>query len=126
MLVDLFDAGLAVDTFHVVGHSLGSHVAGYAGRTVIRAGFRKYILPRITSLDPAGPLWYVLPLNKVPLGPNDAAFVDIIHTDNGKFGGTRSTGHVDFYPNGGRSPQPSCSSDNLLTGKLTKIIFNLN
>lgn len=39
---------------------------------------------------------------------SDAEFVDVIHTDAGIFGFPTSIGHVDFYPNGGISPQPGC------------------
>lgn len=62
---------------------------------------------RITGLDPAYPLYYDLGDNE-ELNKNDAKFVDIIHTDKGICGGPISTGHADFYPNGGGRPQPMC------------------
>lgn len=63
---------------------------------------------RITGLDPAGPSYYD-GINK-ELNKKDANFVDIIHSDAGIFGGSTSTGHADFWPNGGKRPQPICGS----------------
>ena len=49
---------MRLDQFHIIGHSLGAHVAGYAGakiaKTKIRGEERK--ISRITGLDPAEPL----------------------------------------------------------------------
>ncbi|KAM3964284.1 pancreatic lipase-related protein 2 [Aphomia sociella] len=88
---------------HLIGHSLGAHVMGYAGM------FSKEKVYRITGLDPARPL-FELP----NMGPNfsldksDAMFVDIIHTCGGSLGYQTSHGHADFYPNQGQSAQPGC------------------
>lgn len=93
--------------FHLVGHSLGAHVCGYAGKRVKG-------IPRITGLDPAGPYYENTP-PIVRLYTGDADFVDIIHTFGHKFidhsffsiGMLQEIGHVDFYPNGGQQ-QPGC------------------
>lgn len=106
----LFDSGLEIDTFHLVGHSLGAQVSAHAGRYVQSISNQKYILPRITGLDPAYPLWYDDGPN-VPISKSDAAFVDIIHTDAGVTGALRSTGTIDFWPNGGVRAQPGCPVD---------------
>lgn len=92
---------------HVIGHSLGAHVAGYAG-----AGTRN--LGRITGLDPADPYFqYTDP--EVRLDPTDAMFVDVIHTDGESilklgYGMKEPCGHVDYFPNSGMN-QPGCSKD---------------
>jgi hypothetical protein len=41
------------------------------------------------------------------LGPEDAKFVDVIHTDPGEAGKILPSGHVDFYFNNGKQ-QPGC------------------
>ena len=45
------------------------------------------------------------------LHKSDARFVDVIHTDIGKWGLEQPVGHVDFYPNGGVS-QAGCEWEN--------------
>lgn len=122
--MNLFDAGLSIDTFHLVGHSLGSHVAGFTGRNVISLSNRRYTLPRITCLDPAGPLWYGLNIFAAPVNRRDALLVDIIHTDSGRFGAPVATGTVDFWPNGGVGIQPGCSRFALPTCKYL-ILFSI-
>ncbi|CAK9828197.1 Pancreatic triacylglycerol lipase [Anthophora retusa] len=84
---------------HIIGHSLGSQVAGSTGRQT------KFKVSRITGLDPAGPLFYLL---NPRLSAADAKFVDIIHTDMGLYGLALSIGDVDFYPNDGHRAQPGC------------------
>lgn len=100
--------------FHVIGHSLGAHTAGYAGERVTGLG-------RITGLDPAEPYFQFLH-SSIRLDPSDAEFVDVIHTDGQSifnilvggsgFGLMQKSGHVDFYPNGGLS-QPGCEHKDL-------------
>ncbi|GIX70601.1 pancreatic triacylglycerol lipase [Caerostris extrusa] len=89
----------------IIGHSLGAHIAGYAGERLTNLG-------RITSLDAAQPYFQFMPPS-VRVDPTDADFVDAIHTDSAsdKFlplGMSQAVGHIDFYPNNGMS-QPGCS-----------------
>nr|XP_023699905.1 lipoprotein lipase-like isoform X1 [Paramormyrops kingsleyae] len=114
---------LSLDHLHLIGYSLGAHVAGFAGNHVSNK------IGRITGLDPAGPDFEGAHAHQ-RLSPDDAHFVDVLHTFNrGSLGlsiGTQQpVGHVDFYPNGG-SFQPGCN----LRGALEKIakfgIFAIN
>ena len=103
------------DKMHLIGHSLGAHVAGHAGEWVPGTG-------RITGLDPAGPFFEDEDV-KVRLDPSDASFVDVIHTDAENllkigFGTDQAMGHADFYPNGG-ADQPGC------TDSILKHFFSL-
>lgn len=66
--------GLDLSQVHLIGHSLGAQVAGYAGRKL------EGKVGRITGLDPAGPMFEHLPPS-VRLDPTDAQFVDVIHTN---------------------------------------------
>lgn len=94
---------------HVVGHSLGAHVAGFAGRAVqnLTGGLK---IARITGLDAAGPLFsefWVGEDNR--LNSEDADLVVAIHTDGGIAGILQAIGTIDFYVNGGTQPQPGCA-----------------
>lgn len=93
---------------HMLGHSLGAHIAGMIGLEL------KYIygkeIGRISGLDPALPL-FENASKRHRLDPTDASFVDVIHTDAGKLGIKEPMGTADFYPNGGVSPQPACSAN---------------
>jgi len=101
----LVEQGADLKDFHVIGFSLGAHVAGKAGATV------NGVLPRITGLDPAYPLFSMENTDQ-RLDTTDAEFVDVIHTNSGliilgALSFPYNIGHVDFYPNGGTS-QPGC------------------
>jgi len=99
--------------FHIIGHSLGAHISGYAGERIKGLG-------RITGLDPAEPYFQGYQ-SDVILDPTDASFVDCIHSDAADFwdvggaitngdkglGMSDPVGHIDFYPNNGEK-QPGC------------------
>ncbi|KAK3775712.1 hypothetical protein RRG08_006023 [Elysia crispata] len=96
--------GLDLNSVHLIGFSLGAHLAGYVSREL------GYKVGRITGLDPAGPLFQSFG-EPIYLDRNDAIFVDIIHS-NGLPGGAGtfiSHGHVDFFSNGG-AHQPGCEA----------------
>lgn len=96
--------GVCLEGVHLIGHSLGAHVAGLAAETL--SGRARSRIGRITGLDPAGPGF-----NEAPafarLDASDAVVVDVIHTSMRVLALAHPLGHVDFYPNGGRA-QPGC------------------
>ena len=77
-------------TIHCIGHSLGAHACGFLGKAL--ATLSAPPLDRITGLDPAGPLFLKSKIasgmepmpgsTSARLAPEDARFVDTIHTDS--------------------------------------------
>lgn len=105
------------EDFTVVGHSLGSHVSGFAGKH-----FTEKKLRNIIGLDPAGPCFTDVD-DDHRLNPKDAKLVLTIHTNGGahvgdNFGIWQPLGHYSFYPNGG-AQQPGCDK----TQAITKILL---
>ena len=114
--------GVSGSNMHLVGHSLGAHLMGKAGRTYNEILGQH--ISRISGLDPAGPRFVDGPLTSaIPelyenrLNPESASFVDAMHTDGSltpaavwfepRLGDLHQLGHMDFYPQGG-SEQPGC------------------
>ncbi|CAG9864882.1 unnamed protein product [Phyllotreta striolata] len=102
----LVESKVDLKKVHLIGHSLGSQLASFIGKYVKKLSGTK--VGRITGLDPANPC-FANPEMSVDerLNPEDAEFVDVIHTDVQLFGYAAPIGHVDFYPNGG-GHQPGC------------------
>ena len=117
--------GLTGNSYHLIGFSLGAHVAGFAGTEIRNSTSNPRLwINRITGLDPASPLFEGYEAND-RLDPSDAQFVDVIHSNGdgvlrGGFGSLQPMGHVDFYPNGGRV-QVGCNS--VLLSALSDIIY---
>lgn len=108
MLTTLVQGGiLDVADLHVIGHSLGAHVSGLAGKKLFKDTGKRPA--RITGLDPAYPLFIVTP-EEDRLYKEDADMVDVIHTCAGFLGFSDALGTSDFFPNGG-SDQPGCGVD---------------
>lgn len=103
-------------SFHILGHSLGSHIAGYAGKHL------KGALGHITGMDPAGPFFEGLK-PEARLWHTDAQFVESVHTDARHlvevgFGMYETCSHVDIFPNGGKN-QPGCDQE-----RVTSVILH--
>ncbi|XP_073819936.1 phospholipase A1-like [Musca autumnalis] len=92
------------ETLTVAGHSLGAHVAGYAGKNV-----KNGKINTIIGMDPALPLFsYDKP--KKRLADTDAVYVQSIQTNGGLLGFKQPIGKGACYPNGGEE-QPGCILD---------------
>lgn len=102
LLRDMISQGASASNMHLIGFSLGAHVAGHAGKSVQGLG-------RITGLDPAAPN-FRLTHRDARLSSGDAAVVDVYHTDSHPVTGlgmSESVGTSDFYINSGME-QPGC------------------
>ncbi|XP_034185022.1 pancreatic triacylglycerol lipase isoform X1 [Osmia lignaria lignaria] len=111
VLLDAIHLGTLPKNIHIIGFSLGAHVAGCASEILKK---RNILLGRITGLDPASPFFrnHLFREKSRKLDATDAQLVDIIHTDGSEdfadgFGLLKPLGHIDFFPNGGRE-QPGC------------------
>lgn len=128
-LRDFVKACQCDDRIHIIGFSLGAHVAHYMAqgpislsRKIARITGKIHFIndddynfksnDNVLGLEPAAP-FYEYNLVQPHLTKNDAKFVDIVHTDAGAFqyGWTHSLGHVDFWANGGHPVQPPCGTD---------------
>lgn len=129
---------------HLVGHSLGAHIFGFAGKHIhkITGGkigritgnvtnqwfffkeniahfFSKLLLIFFLALDAAAPLFEVplrMPDNR-RLVKTDATFVDAIHTNVGFFGFLSPFADADFYVNNGGPLQPGCININIFDAR---------
>lgn len=99
-IITMQDEGASLSNIHLIGVSLGAHLAGFVGANL------KGQIGRITGLDPAGPMFTSATPDE-RLDPTDAQFVDVLHTDMDSFGLRGAHGHIDFYANGG-ADQPGC------------------
>ena len=96
-----------VENIHLIGHSLGAHIVGYAGRSF--QYMTNQSIPRITALDPAKPCFNEgEELSGIQRG--DADFIDVVHSNPGVLGRRDPSGDVDFYPGGLTPLPPGCIS----------------
>lgn len=110
------------DDYTITGHSLGSHISGFAGKNLQSPEKVRCII----GMDPAGPAFTSIG-NHFRLNSQDAKLVLTIHTNAGKnaadgFGIIEPLGHYNFYPNGGYE-QAGCEAvqgvTNILMSGLT-------
>lgn len=100
----LHKSGYPLSSIHIIGFSLGAHVAGLAGK-LVRTKLNT-TLGRITALDPARPCFA---RTEYRLGKRDAQFVHVIHSSTGVLGIAEPLGHTDVYLNGVSAKHPECS-----------------
>ncbi|KAJ2942490.1 hypothetical protein O0L34_g16095 [Tuta absoluta] len=93
--------GNSAASYHIVGHSLGGHMAGIVGRNV--EGDVAYI----TGLDPMFAGWNT---HNEKFRPDDGGYTEVIHTNAGRLGYVATLAQADFYPNGGAT-QPGCDDE---------------
>lgn len=121
-LLKLIDLGADRASIHIIGHSLGSHVAGFAGKRL------RPRIGRITALDPAGPCFgkFISNSKTDRLNADDAYQVDVFHYDDGFLGLHEQLGQFDIYVNGG-SNQPGCTDNAVsMVQALFTIVFRRN
>lgn len=118
----LIELGADRSSINIVGHSLGAHVAGFAGKRL------RPRIGRITALDPAGPCFGKLFSNSAQdrLSPDDAIQVDVYHYDDDFLGLPGQHGQFDVYVNGG-AKQPGCKGNmNSMFQALITMVFRRN
>ncbi|EAT47856.1 AAEL001064-PA [Aedes aegypti] len=107
------EVGVPLEKVTFIGHNLGAHISGQAGKNL---GGR---VGEIYGLDPLGPL-FEYPKDRglqMRLDQSDANYVQIIVTSRHELGLVNGEGHENFYPNGGESasncPIPDTNSKEL-------------
>ncbi|XP_013192735.1 lipase member H [Amyelois transitella] len=101
---NVYREGIPLSAVHLIGFSLGAHVAGITGK-LVKKGLKERI-GRITALDPARPCF--VRLAEYRLDKNDAQFVQVVHSSAGILGLENPVGHADVYVNGVLVKQPEC------------------
>lgn len=79
------------NNFHIIGHSLGAHIAGQTARLLKEES--GISVARITALDPAFPCFENTSAT-LRLRKSDAQFVDVIHTNSGQ---GKNKGNLGIY-----------------------------
>ncbi|KAM7360645.1 sex-specific enzyme 2 [Cochliomyia hominivorax] len=93
---------MEINNVYLIGHSAGSHISGLTGKLL-----KPQTLGAIIALDPAGLAQLGLSAN-FRLAPNDAIYVESIHTDTSHLGNPSiELSHASFFPNWGQG-QPHC------------------
>ncbi|XP_011699621.1 PREDICTED: phospholipase A1-like, partial [Wasmannia auropunctata] len=86
-----------------MGHSLGAHIAGFAGKSFQK--LRYGIFPLLFGSDPAAPILFALKSCENRFCKSDAERTIVIHVSI--LGIQKSLGHLDLWPNNGIN-QPAC------------------
>lgn len=96
--------GYNVETWHLIGHSMGAHIAGCIGT------YTNFSWLHITGLDPAGVVFYTDMYKGCQINPDVANLTDVFYTDGNGYGTIREVGKLNIYANTGTAPQPGCCS----------------
>ena len=112
------------EDIHMIGFSVGAHVAGYAGMYFKQATRKR--MARITGLDPSrlSLLHGEFKSKYKHLNFSDAEFVDVVHTGFARLAVKQSMGHADFYVNGG-ARQPQCEDTSNFGDDLLELLTSL-
>ena len=92
---------------------MGAHVAGYTGKYYIERHQGKQ-LPRITGLDPAGPMFEyeeTEAIRAIRLDRDDAEVVDVIHSNAGELDGAALYEIMNDCHVTQGMPKPTCIPD---------------
>ncbi|XP_026725696.1 phospholipase A1 member A-like [Trichoplusia ni] len=100
---NLHKKGHSMSSIHLIGFSLGAHVAGMTGKLVKMK--LNATIGQITALDPARPCFARADQR---LERGDAEFVQVIHSSAGVLGIEEPLGHADVYVNGVPGKHPEC------------------
>uniref|UniRef100_A0A6G1SLC1 Phospholipase A1 member A n=1 Tax=Aceria tosichella TaxID=561515 RepID=A0A6G1SLC1_9ACAR len=121
-LMKLFELGAERESVHIIGHSLGAHIAGFAGKRI------RPRIGRITGLDAAGPCFGKLFSNSPNdrLAPDDAIEVDVYHYDDAFLGLPGQIGQFDVFVNGGSSQPGATDNINSMAQALVTMVFRRN
>ncbi|XP_011706428.1 PREDICTED: lipase member H-like, partial [Wasmannia auropunctata] len=98
----LKEAGLNLNRVRILGFSVGSHIASFAGRC------NNFKIPHITVLDPASPAH--TECKGCYISSKCARRVEMIHTDMTKYGANfnQLTASVHYVANNGKRDQCDC------------------
>lgn len=96
------ETNVEMNNIYLIGHSAGSHISGLTGKLL-----KPQKLGAIIALDPAGLAQLGLSAD-FRLAPDDALYVESIHTDTSHLGNpSTELSHAMFFPNWGQG-QPHC------------------
>lgn len=99
------DFGVPLQQLQLLAFADGAHLAGAVAEQV-QQQLQGEQLAQITALDPSSEASAI----SHRLSPQDARFVEVIHTNADGLGTITPLGDVDYYPNGGGA-QPGCLTD---------------
>ncbi|KAF6210634.1 hypothetical protein GE061_013741 [Apolygus lucorum] len=103
--------GVDEDDVHITGHSLGAHVAGFAGK--FTQSDYQFSLGRITGLSPCYP-GYEDNTSQFRLSSDDAKFTDCIFTNYNVLDMGIPVCQANFFPNGVGISQPGCYREDIM------------